>query len=99
MVAANAKDVLKKENELLSDLQQRASASASVGEGWAQFFKGWRAANDRLIAMADSAFEQEVNAEIKRLESMRNAITGDSPGATFWKESLGFDIDNSKELL
>lgn len=98
MVAANAREVLKKENELLNELAQRAAAS-SVGSGWADFIRGWRENNEKLIAMDDSAFAKELNEEIKRLESMRSAITGDSPGAKYWKDSLSTDIANSKELL
>ena len=84
MVAANAREVLKKENELLSELAQKAAAS-SVGSGWVDFMRGWRENNEKLIAMDDLAFAKESNEEIKRLESMRSAITGDSPGAKYWK--------------
>lgn len=98
MVAANAREVLKKENELLSELAQKASAS-SVGSGWADFFRGWRENNEKLIAMDESAFAKELNEEVKRLESMRSAITGDSASAKYWRDSLSTDIANSKELL
>lgn len=98
MVAANAREVLSAENELLNELAQRAAAS-SEGSGWADFIRGWRENNEKLIAMDDSAFVKELNEEIKRLESMRSAITGDSPGAKYWKDSLSSDIANSKELL
>ena len=66
MVAANAREVLKKENELLSELAQKAAAS-SVGSGWVDFMRGWRENNEKLIAMDDSAFAKELNEEIKRL--------------------------------
>lgn len=98
MVAANAREVLKKENELLSELAQKASAS-SAGSGWVDFFRGWRENNEKLIAMDESAFAKELNEEVKRLESMRSAITGDSAGAKYWRDSLSTDIANSKELL
>ena len=97
MVAATAREMLKKENELLGELAQRASAS-SVGSGWADFFRGWQASNEKLIASDDTAFAKELNAEIKRLETMRDAISGDS-GAKFWKDALNADIANSRELL
>jgi hypothetical protein len=94
MVAANAREVLKEENKLLSELGQRAA-----GSGWADFFRGWRENNEKLIAMDDSAMAKELNEEVKRLESMRSAITGDSAGAKYWRDSLSADIANSKELL
>ena len=99
MVASNARQVLKEENQLLDKLAQAASTSGSIGDGWVAFFRGWRENNEKLIGMADSAFAQELNEEIKRLESMRSSITGDSAGAKYWKDALGVDIENVKELL
>ena len=99
MVAKNARDVLKKENELLNDLAKRASASAEVGDSWAQFFTRWRETNEKLIGMPDAAFDQAVKDEIKCLEGMRNSITGDSAGAKYWKGVVGVDIENAKQLL
>jgi hypothetical protein len=99
MVAKNARDVLKKENELLNDLAKRASASAEVGDSWAQFFARWRETNEKLIGMADAAFDQALKDEIKCLEGMRNSITGDSAAAKYWKSTVGVDIENTKELL
>ena len=61
-------------------------------------FRGWQASNEKLIASDDTAFAKELNAEIKRLETMRDAISGDS-GAKFWKDALNADIANSRELL
>ena len=100
MVASNARELLKEENQLLDKLAQVASTSGSIGDGWVAFFRGWRESNEKLIGMADdSAFAQELNEEIKRLESMRSSITGDSAGAKYWKDVLGADIENGKKLL
>ncbi len=99
MVAKNARDVLKKENELLNDLAKRASATAEVGDSWARFFTRWRETNEKLIGMADAAFDGALKDEIKCLEGMRNSITGDSAAATYWKSTVDVDIENTKELL
>ena len=99
MVAPNAREMLKKENDLLNELAKKASASADVGDGWAQFFNGWRAVNEKVIGMTDAAFDQALKEEITRLEGMRNSISGDSAGAKYWKDSLGVDIEDTKQLL
>jgi len=99
MVAPNAREMLKKENDLLNELAKKASASADVGASWAQLFSGWRALNEKVIGMTDAAFEQAVREEIKLLEGMRNSISGDSAGAKYWKDALGVDIQNTKQLL
>ena len=99
MVAKNARDVLQRENKLLDDLAKRASATPEVGNSWAQFFTRWRDTNEKLIGMADTAFDQALKDEIKCLEGMRNSITGDSAAATYWKSTVGVDIENTKELL
>lgn len=100
MVASNAREALKEENQLLDKLVQAASTSGSIGEGWVAYFSGWRDNNEKLIGMADLAFAQALNEEIKRLESMRSSIAGDSsPGAKYWKDALGVDIESAKELL
>jgi hypothetical protein len=99
MVAPNAREVLKKENDLLNALAKTASATADVGEGWAQLFNGWREVNTKLIGMSDAAFDQALKEEISRLEGMRNSISGDSEGAKYWKDSLGVDIEDARQML
>lgn len=99
MVASNAREMLKKENDLLNELAKKASASADVGAGWAKFFNGWRAVNEKVIGMTDAAFDQALKEEVNRLEGMRNSISGDSVGAKYWKDSLGVDIEDTKQLL
>jgi hypothetical protein len=107
MVAKNAREVLKKENELLDDLAQRASVFAQKAVGveadvinaWTREFRGRRESNDELIGKDDSAFDQELKEEIKLLESLRNSITGGSDVAQYWRGDLGEDIALSKKLL
>jgi hypothetical protein len=98
MVAQNARKALEDENKLLDELAQKA-ASTPAGATWADFFRGFRETNEKLMSMADAAFDQELNEEIKRLEGMRNSITGDSAGAKFHRDDLAADIKNAKELL
>ena len=99
MVASNARESLKKENDLLTELAKKASASGDVGYGWEQFFNGWRAVNEKVIGMTDAAFDQALKEEVNRLEGMRKSISGDSAGAKYWKDSLGVDIEDTKRLL
>ena len=99
MVASNARESLKKENDLLTELAKKASASGDVGYGWEQFFNGWRAVNEKVIGMTDAAFDQALKEEVNRLEGMRKSISGDSAGAKYWKNSLGVDIEDTKRLL
>ena len=49
--------------------------------------------------MTDAAFDQALKEEINLLEGMRNSISGDSAGAKYWKDLLGVDIQNTKQLL
>src|SRR6185295_2858640 len=66
MVAPNARDFLKKENELLDELANRAAAFANKGTGleadiynaWQQDFRRRRESNEELIGANDSDFEQ-----------------------------------------
>ena len=98
MVAKNAREVLKEENKLLVDLEKTA-ASNPVGQDWARYFREWRDINDDLIRKPDSAFKQELTDETKRLEKMRNALTGDSSaGAKFYEGMLNLDIETAKKL-
>ncbi len=107
MVATNAREVLKKENELLDELVRTASAFAQKAGGaeahifkaWVQELRGHREANDDLIGMDDAGFDRELNKEIKVLEGLRNAITGKSDIDEYWRSNIGEDIDISKKLL
>jgi hypothetical protein len=92
------RDVLKEENKLLVNLEKTASTNP-VGRDWARYFREWREGNDDLIGKPDSAFNQELEDEIKRLEKMRNSLTGDSSaGARFWIDMLNLDIEGAKKL-
>jgi hypothetical protein len=107
MVAPNAREVLKKENELLDDLSQRAEMFAKKATGleadiynaWEQDFRRRRESNDELISTSDSDFDQGLTEEIKILESLRNSITGNSVVAENWREDLDEDIALSNKLL
>ena len=107
MVASNARAILKKENEMLDNLLQTASAfakkasgtEADVFNGWVQEFQGHRDANNDLIGMPDAEFEQELNQVIKVLESKRASITGNRDIDEYWKGNIGDDIAISKKLL
>ena len=86
MVAS--RDVLKDENKLLVDLEKTASGSPA-GRDWARHFREWRDGNEDLIRQSDSAFNQDLADEIKRLEKMRNSLAGDSSAGTkFWVDML-----------
>ena len=92
------RDVLTEENKLLIDLEKAASSS-TAGRDWARYFGEWRAGNDDLISKPDSAFNQELEDEIKRLEKMRDSLKGDSSaGAKFWIDMLSLDIEGAKKL-
>jgi hypothetical protein len=107
MVAPNARDVLKKENELLDELTKRAAMFANKATGleadiynaWQQSFRRYRESNDELIGANDSDFEQGLAEEIKILESLRNSITGDSDVADNWRADLDDDIALWKKML
>lgn len=107
MVAPKARDVLKKENELLDDLLQRASAfaqkaagvEADVFKAWVRELRGHREANDDLIGRDDAGFDRELNKEIKLLSGLRDSIKGDSDIEKYWRDNIGDDIAVSKKLL
>lgn len=107
MVAPNARDVLKKENELLDELTKRAAMFANKATGleadiysaWQQSFRRYRESNDELIGANDSDFEQGLGEEIKILESLRNSITGHSGVTDNWREDLDDDIALWKKML
>ena len=107
MVAKNAREVLKKENELLNELAQKASAFAKNSAGaeadllnaWERYFRRHREINDELIRKSDSAFDQELNEEIKRLGRMRDANAGGSPVENNSRASRSEDIEIAKKLL
>ena len=92
------RDVLKDENKLLTDLEKTASGNPG-GQDWARFFREWRGANEELIRQSDSGFNQGLDDEIKSLEKMRNAISGETgSGAKFWLDMLTLDIESAKSL-
>jgi len=95
---AASRDFLKDENKLLATLEQTASGSPA-GRDWARYFREWREGNEELIGKSDSAFNQDLADEIKRLETMRNSLAGDSSdGTKFWVNMLNLDIENAKQL-
>jgi len=71
MVAPNARDFLKKENELLDELANRAATFANKATGleadiynaWQQDFRRRRESNEELIGANDSDFEQGLTEE------------------------------------
>src|SRR5262245_25790616 len=107
MAISNARAILKKENEMLDNLVQTASAFAQKASGieadvfkaWVKELKGHRDGNSNLIGMADAEFDRELNEEIKVLEGMRAAITGNREIDEYWKGNIGDDIAISKILL
>ena len=110
MVASNALEVLKNENELLNELTQRAEASAQKQAAFADnlnFWKlelsGYRTINDRLINLLNGknnkAFDDELKEEIALLEGLRNSIKGNTDAAKYWKEKLRGDIEPMQNLL
>jgi hypothetical protein len=92
---------------MLDNLVQTASAFAQKASGiegdvfnaWVKELQGYRDANSNLIGMADAEFDRELNEEIKVLERMRAAITGNSEIDEYWKGNIGDDIAISKKLL
>lgn len=107
MAASNAKEVLLKENELLEKLAQTASTfaqnlagvQADVLNDWAAYFRGWQTINEGLIGKTGSDFDDELKAEVKRLEGMRDSIAGQSASAEYWKQVLTEDIEDANRLL
>jgi hypothetical protein len=107
MVTSNARAILKKENELLDNLLQTATAFAQNASGteadvfnaWVRELQGHRDANTGFIGLADAEFDRELNEEIKILEGMRTAITGNRDIDAYWKDNIGDDIAISKKLL
>jgi hypothetical protein len=108
MVARNARAILKKENEMLDNLIERAKefTNKTVGEefvndlnSWVDDLVGYREINQQLIDMDDKAFDAALRAEITLLEGMRNFITSQSEAAEYWRNKLAGDIDTSKALL
>ena len=97
MVAQNARKALEDENKLLEELEQKAAGNAR----WVAYFSGWRKNNADLISKAaDSDFDREVNDEIKRLQKMRDSLSGDSSaGAKFYTDALDDDIQGTRALL
>ena len=110
MVASNALEVLKNENELLNDLTQRAEESTQKQKAfaenlkfWALELSGYRTINGKLIELLNSknnkSFDDALKEEIALLEGLRNSIKGDTEAAKYWKEKLRGDIEPMKKLL
>jgi hypothetical protein len=108
MVASNARAILNKESEMLKDLVQIAAdfakkaapgTEAEVFNAWVQELQGHRQANSDLVGLKDAEFDQELSEEIKILEAMRGAITGNRDIDAYWKGNIGDDIAISKKLL
>ena len=107
MGALNAREVLKKENELLKKLAESVSTftqglteeqGAAVLNDWVVYFEGWRKINDGLIASKD--LNGELNEEVERLKKFRNSLTGDSAAAEFYRAKVfGTDIAAAEKLL
>jgi hypothetical protein len=99
MVAEDARKALEDENKLLDELDQKASASAA-GTRWSSYFRGFRKVNSDLLGKSDADFDRAVNAEVNRLEKMRDTLAGDSgTSAEFYKSAIGDDILSTKGLL
>lgn len=108
MVASNAREVLKKENELLNKLAESASkftqglseAQAAVINDWVGYFEGWRQINNDMIAMTDEKLGKELHEELERLKNFRNSLAGHSAAAEFYRKKV-FDVDiaDAKRLL
>ena len=109
MVARNAREILKKENEMLDDLIQRATefAKQTVDKefvddlnSWVDDLVGYREINQNLINMTDDkAFDDALGEEITILEAMRGSITSQSKAAEYWRKKLLGDIDTSRVLI
>ena len=77
MVAPNARDFLKKENELLDELANRAATFANKATGleadiynaWQQDFRRRRESNEEPIGANDSDFKQGLTEESKSLKA------------------------------
>jgi hypothetical protein len=107
MVASNAREVLKEENELLNKLADTASQFAKSKKGfsaenvnyWVEELRGYREFNEKLIRKDDAAFDKALEAEIALLEGVRDSIKGDSDAAQYWRAKLNGEIEPMKELL
>lgn len=106
MVAQYAREALKKENKLLDEMTQRASAFAKNAVGveadifndWVRYLRSYHEINDELISKDDPALDQELKAEIKLLEGMSKAIpSGDK--TEVWRTNYKRDLDILKKLL
>ena len=109
MVARIAREILKKENEMLDDLIQRATefAKKTVGKefvddlnSWVDDLVGYREINQNLIDLTDDkALDDALGEEITVLETMRDSITSHSKAAEYWRNKLLGDIDTSRVLI
>ena len=106
MVAANARAVLQRENELLDKLMQTTATfmqslsgiEADVLNDWGDYFKGWRDINTGLITMTDAELGQHLDQEVNKLKKFKSSIEGDSPSDKFHKKFLDDDINDAGRL-
>jgi hypothetical protein len=105
---SNARDILKSENEMLSQLVGVIEKFAKDYEGveaenlkcWATELSQYREVNEIYMKVPDDAeFEKKLRDEIDLLDGLRKSITSTTHAAKYWKEMLGGNIDYSKELL
>lgn len=107
MIASNAREVLKKENELINKLAEVASNFTQglkddqgvILKSWVVYFQGLHQVNMDLIALSDGKLDQELNKEVKRLQELRRKITGKSITDEFYKKNLAVDIADTERLL
>jgi hypothetical protein len=107
MVATGARAVLTKENEMLDELVQTASAYAQnatglgreVFDAWVAALSGHRDINASLIGMSDADFDQALQGEAGLLQNSLNPIAGSGPVAQYWKAQLNEDIKIANKLV
>jgi CRISPR/Cas system Type II protein with McrA/HNH and RuvC-like nuclease domain len=107
MVASNAREVLRKENELLDELIRTSSeftrnltgAEADILNGWVAYFKGWRDINEECIGMTDNKLKAHLDAETKRGKKYVAGSTGTTTAAKFHKKNFDADLNAVKKLL
>jgi hypothetical protein len=110
--ALAAKDVLKKEIELLDSLTEAAEGFTNslaeqevlvraMGNHWANYFKGWRGIDKKLMDMPDDERDRELEREIGRLGRFSGQVTDDDGDAgKFYLESVfTADIKDAAGLI
>ena len=107
MVASNARDVLRKENEMLDKLVQTASDYAQdapglekeVFDAWVAALSGHRDINADLISKSDGDFDAALKNEAALLQNSLNPISGPGQVAQYWKAQLDKDIKIANKLV